>query len=56
MANMFPKPSGYSQPFDLLCDGLRIIWTQRIIDGDKVIRAVVLDVEKGEREKYGIVL
>lgn len=42
--------------FNLLGDGLRIIWTQGIIDGDKVIRAVVLNVEKGELDKYDIVL
>lgn len=42
--------------FNLLGDGLRIIWAQGIIDRDKVIRAVVLNVEKGELDKYDIVL
>lgn len=47
---MLPKP------FDLLSDGLRIIWAQRIIDGDKVIGAVIFNMEKGEGDKYGVVL
>ena len=48
--------SGHSQSSDLLCDGLRIIRTQRIIDGDKVICAVVLDVEERELDRYGVAL
>lgn len=51
----FPTPPGHSQPY-LLRDGLRIIWTQRVIDGHKVVRAVVLDVEKRESDRYGFVL
>lgn len=40
----------------LLCDGLRIVWAQRIIDGHKVIGTVVLDVEEREGDKYGVFL
>lgn len=40
----------------LLCDGLRIVWAQRIIDGHKVIGTVVLDVEEREADKYDIFL
>lgn len=60
MANTFSisalEPFGHSQPCDLLCDGLRIIWTQRVIDGDKVIRAVILDVEERKTDRNGVVL
>lgn len=53
---MCPKPSRHSQPSDLLCDGLRFIWTQRVVDEDKVIRTVILDVEKRESDKNDAVL
>lgn len=42
--------------YDLLCDGLLIIWTQRIIDEDKIISAVIFNVEKREIDHYGLFL
>lgn len=51
-----PWPKMFPKPFDLLGDGLRIVWAQRIIDGDKVIGAVIFNVEKGEGDEYGVVL
>lgn len=40
---------------DLLCDCLFVIWTQRIIDEDKILRAVVLNVEKRETDQNAVV-
>lgn len=51
----FSNPLHIHSP-DLLCYGLRIIRTQRVIDGDKVIRAVILYVEERETDRYGFVL
>lgn len=41
-------------PVHLLCDGLRLVWAQRIVDGHKVIGAVILDVKEWESNKYGV--
>lgn len=43
------------RPVDSLCDGLRVVWTQGVVDGDKVVGAVVLHVEEGELDRYGFV-
>lgn len=46
----------HTPPFNSLCDGLGVVRTQRIVDGDEVVGAVVLHVEKRESDKYGFVL
>lgn len=43
------------RPVDSLCDGLRVVWTQGVVDGDKVVGAVILHVEEGELDRYGFV-
>lgn len=45
----------HTPPFNSLCDALGVVWTQRIVDRDKVVGAVVLHVEKRESDKYGFV-
>ena len=51
LATFSPQPSGYPQLYSL-CDGLRVVGTQRVKDRDEVIRAVVLNVENRETHKY----
>lgn len=49
--------STVSKPLECvsLCDGLRVVRTQGVVDGDKVVVAVVLHVEEGELDRYGFV-
>lgn len=50
-----PVPvNGLKRSVHLLCDGLRFIWAQRIVDGHEVVGTVVLHVEEREGEKYDI--
>lgn len=45
---------GCRVPVHLLCDGLRVVWAQRIVDGHEVIGAVILDVKEWESHEYGV--